>query len=59
MKNPILIKCPYHPEKKFFKCSKCEDIEVYCEYCKATYKVAVTVDDEGIKSEFKLVTKSA
>ena len=59
MKDKILIKCPIHPEKKFFKCSRCEDIEVYCEHCHAAYRVTVVVDDDGIRSEFKLVTKSA
>ncbi len=59
MKEPVLIVCPYHMHKKFFKCTRCEEIEVFCEHCKATYMVAVTADENGIKQEFKLVKQSA
>ncbi len=58
MKESIMISCPHHPKKKFFKCIKCEDIEVYCDLCKETYRVAVMVDEDGIRTEFRMVEKA-
>ncbi len=59
MKKPVMIACPHHPTKRFFKCLCCKDIEVYCDLCKAAYSVAVTVDENGIRTEFKMIEKNA
>lgn len=60
MRDPVLIRCPYHPQKKFFKCKECSDIEVECELCKAIYNVSITLTDDGcFKSEFRFVKKIA
>ncbi len=59
MKDPVMIRCPYHPQKRFFKCKECNDIEVECEFCKAIYNVSINLTDEGFKSEFKFIKKIA
>ncbi len=52
MYEKILVVCPFHPQKKFFKCIKCEGIEVRCEICNSTYKVEVINDGEGVKTHY-------
>ena len=59
MNKPIMISCPHHPQKRFFKCCKCDDIEIFCDECKITYKVTVRVDDDGVSAAYMLVKKSA
>lgn len=58
MKEPILIRCPKHPEKVFFthkEGTECKDIVVKCEKCDLFYAVSVWRDDSGIKMGFNEV----
>ena len=59
MNEPIMIKCPYHPQKRFFKCAECHDIEVECELCKALYSISISTDGDIFRSEFKRIKKTA
>ena len=49
----------YHPQKKFFRCKECTNIEVECEYCKSKWLVTIWADESGFKSDFKKVKKTA
>ena len=55
MHEKIFVVCPFHPQKRFFKCIKCEGIEVRCEICNSTYKVEVINDGEGVKTQYMKV----
>ena len=56
MDEKVMITCPYHHQKKFFRCKECNDIEVECEYCKCKWLVTIW---SGFKADFKRASKSA
>ena len=59
MDEKVMITCPYHQQKKFFRCKECKDIEVECEYCKCKWLVTIWADANGFKADYKKATKIA